>query len=984
MNLLARLLPLLFLGFIVPLSLLAQVPAADADCRDRIHYYQVLSQDEKTAYQGKLGLAIAYSEADCPAFQPEEAFRLLVDVNQWYRSLDRKSKERAERRGYDRRAFSRTREAVLQHFYQQALSSRQPEAIDAFLQQREALIRRSFRAEAEKERNRLAFQQAREQNTLAAWIELAERYGTSLQSNNHELRDSLAHLQLAAWTAEKGWAQWEAMQQTFPRNPFPADRGRDPFMQIRNSGSPAAFQRVADRYQSSPWGVLAQDSAATIQARIQAFRLAIEQAFTTLYDSSAVQEWPAADAQLQGWLVQGRLNTETLAQALQSIPGRRIPQTQDELLGRFLVEETEAEVRLFQRQFPNYYAPQRLDSLIEDFTTRDARLFQAELDQLVDRLQDPGQAQFWPSADQRLVALLEQAEGEQYEILTRTVQEIPYERIRATLTYLYNSYLETDETEGDAQFLADFPVREYEYAAIQQSQLGNQRRLYHQLQRQLAPSIEQRNWEACIATANTWGDRLEDYPAYQELLDILSRPEPPATLDLLGGTSVNTSLDEYSPVLTADGQRLYFCRLGKSIFSIEEIFWATQINGSWLAQGEVRSFADSKDNMAPLSLTVDGNRLLIFQEGTMLYTDRQQNGWSEPTPFPDAINGGPWQGMGTLSPDGRVMIFETKERADMIGPSNETNLDLFISFQDEQGRWQKAQNLGRILNTPGTERSPFLHPDTRTLYFSSNGRGGLGGMDVYKTTRLDESWLHWSAPVHLGRQANSAGDDWGYKISTDGSFAYFSADPDGDRKDDIYQIELAPQARPEPVTLLKTRLLRPDGTLLEGEVQIEDAETGEIVARLRTEPGTGIVTAALPNGRAYVLTFDHGERLPFLENLDLREVEKTQILENDITLKTTEEAIATGESFTLRNLFFDHDQATLRVESEPELQRAVNILRRYPNLQVVVEGHTDSDGNDDYNRDLSQRRAATVRQALIARGIPANRLSSAGYGEVVR
>jgi outer membrane protein OmpA-like peptidoglycan-associated protein len=154
-----------------------------------------------------------------------------------------------------------------------------------------------------------------------------------------------------------------------------------------------------------------------------------------------------------------------------------------------------------------------------------------------------------------------------------------------------------------------------------------------------------------------------------------------------------------------------------------------------------------------------------------------------------------------------------------------------------------------------------------------------------------------------------------------------------------------------------------------------------VVARLRTEPGTGVVTAALPNGHNYVLTYDNGERLPFIKHIDLVNEESTTELTADITLKTEGEAIATGETFTLRNLFFDHDEATLRIESEPELRRAVGILRRYPNLQIQVAGHTDSDGTDAYNEDLSQRRAETVRQALIYRGIDAARLTARGYGE---
>ena len=101
--------------------------------------------------------------------------------------------------------------------------------------------------------------------------------------------------------------------------------------------------------------------------------------------------------------------------------------------------------------------------------------------------------------------------------------------------------------------------------------------------------------------------------------------------------------------------------------------------------------------------------------------------------------------------------------------------DLYISHKDKNGQWGKSTKLPNIINTSYTERSPFLHPDLKTLYFSSDGHGGLGKLDVFVSKRLsDTCWDCWSEPINLGKEINSPNSDWGYKISTDGETAYFS------------------------------------------------------------------------------------------------------------------------------------------------------------------------------------------------------------------
>jgi outer membrane protein OmpA-like peptidoglycan-associated protein len=326
------------------------------------------------------------------------------------------------------------------------------------------------------------------------------------------------------------------------------------------------------------------------------------------------------------------------------------------------------------------------------------------------------------------------------------------------------------------------------------------------------------------------------------------------------------------------------------------------------------------------------------------------------------------------------MIFEVTGWKGQAG-LRDVDFDLFISFQLPDGSWTPAQPLSPVINTANMERSPFLHPDMRTLYFSTNARGGLGQMDVYKTTRIGDGWFCWSEPVHLGRAVNTPGHDWGYKVTTNGQYAYFAGNARSSTKSEqnIYQVELPQAARPDPVTLIETRILAPDGKPIDGALQVEDLETGEIIMTLRTEPGTGRVTAPLPNNRRYALVFEDGRRLPLSNTIDLSKVDSSQTVTQDVVLKAVEELKA-GEGLVLNNIFFDYGEAILKPESRAEIRRAAEFLKNAPEAIVEIAGHTDNTSSREFNLSLSARRAESVRNALIQQGIDPARLSARGYG----
>jgi hypothetical protein len=287
--------------------------------------------------------------------------------------------------------------------------------------------------------------------------------------------------------------------------------------------------------------------------------------------------------------------------------------------------------------------------------------------------------------------------------------------------------------------------------------------------------------------------------------------------------------------------------------------------------------------------------------------------------------------------------------------------------------------VGQQINTPFLDRSPFLHPDMQTLYFSSSGHGGFGKMDVFKTTRLDDTWTNWSTPVNLGREINTPNNDWGYKVSTDGATAYFSYATEGSSYEDIYQVELPEKMRPLAVSTISGTLTDSYNLPIDAEIIIEDLETGKIVSQLKSNPRTGEFFAILPGNRKYSYYIKKEDYFPISNNIDLTNNRRVEINEN-LKLFTIAELTEKGVNLTLENIFFDTDKSKLQKESFSELNR-VSALIKTNNFKIELFGHTDNIGEKDYNLQLSQKRADAVRKYLITKGIPASDISAFGKGE---
>ena len=267
--------------------------------------------------------------------------------------------------------------------------------------------------------------------------------------------------------------------------------------------------------------------------------------------------------------------------------------------------------------------------------------------------------------------------------------------------------------------------------------------------------------------------------------------------------TVNTPVgEEYGPVLTTDDNTLYFVGLNRSENNVTEDIFVSRRDkrtGEWSAAKMVPGLCNPYRNEAPTSVSGDGRTMLLFVEGRMCFSVRGPQGWSEPRPLPQYLQLGNWQADAMITADGKALLFAANYPAE---GEEKASLNIFVSEREADGRWGKPYSIGPAINTRGMERSPFLHPDMKTLYFSSDREGTLGDLDVWVSRRLsDTCWNCWSEPENLGPTINTQGKDCWYKISADGLIAYF-ARKEG-KKHDLYAIALPEDKRPQTITVLK-------------------------------------------------------------------------------------------------------------------------------------------------------------------------------------
>ena len=512
---------------------------------------------------------------------------------------------------------------------------------------------------------------------------------------------------------------------------------------------------------------------------------------------------------------------------------------------------------------------------------------------------------------------------------------------------------------------------------------------YVALQKVLANDIETKRWKVALKTLKKLKPYFKGSKKVENLEAILSS-EYDRSIRAVNLSSINTSGNEYLPVISPNNQTLFFVgryRYDNSDGNTEDVFASFAADNSWSSASLQQTLSSSENHESITSISSDGNTAISFQNGRLGTIKRTINGWSEFKDLPVSINTGTWNGDGMISSDNTTIIFSSQRE---IGynhnnykpyhDSNNYSLDIFAIQKDDFGNWGIPLNLGDVINTPYSDRTPFLHPDMKTLYFSSDGHGGLGNYDVYKSTRQGEDcWDCWSEPINMGKEINTIDNDWGYTISTDGNNAYFAKKVKGEEHMDLYTLNIPYYLRPGYVATISGKIEGLENQIIPAEIVWEDLETQTQIGRSQTNPETGEYFIVLPMGKIYGFYIEKEDFFPFSSSLDLREETVAIDVEKNIKIISFEEMIDNQIPVPISNLFFSTGSSRLQRLSFAELDRLVDILKNNP-LRVEITGHTDNIGSEEINLDLSQKRADQVKKYLVKKGCNPERIETVGKG----
>jgi outer membrane protein OmpA-like peptidoglycan-associated protein len=460
------------------------------------------------------------------------------------------------------------------------------------------------------------------------------------------------------------------------------------------------------------------------------------------------------------------------------------------------------------------------------------------------------------------------------------------------------------------------------------------------------------------------------------------------------GDKINTHHSEYFPAITADGSTFLFTRRGKGLTNtrsnMQEDFYVSTRNGKEWSEAVALEEINTNGNEGAPSLSADGQYLFFTACEEMMesFGARKTKGscdlfiakkvgtkFNAPRNLEAPINTGVWESQPSFSSDGRTLYFVRAIK----GSDGRTQRDILVTSIGDNSDWTEPVSVSDKINTTGDEMSVFIHPDDQTLYFSSDGHPGLGGLDIFMSKRTATG--EWSEPVNLGYPINTGGDENSLLVSPSGDIAYFASDrPEGFGGLDLYQFDLPEAMRPMPVSYMKGKVFDIETKKpLAASFELIDLETNKVVVSSTSNVGNGEFLVCLPIGKSYALNVSKDGYLFYSENFELKNAKTSRDPYNkDVAMKP----IKIGESVVLNNIFFEFDKYDLKKESRAEMGKLISFLSKNPKMKIEISGHTDNIGSKGYNQQLSEKRANAVLEYLAANGIASTRLQSKGFGDL--
>ncbi|HPZ36407.1 MAG TPA: OmpA family protein [Bacteroidales bacterium] len=475
----------------------------------------------------------------------------------------------------------------------------------------------------------------------------------------------------------------------------------------------------------------------------------------------------------------------------------------------------------------------------------------------------------------------------------------------------------------------------------------------------------------------------------EEICELINNPVPFNPKIVKG---ISSQLDDYLVSLSPDNEIAYYTRKTKD-YQIsgyksepafqEKFYYSYRIADNVFDNGKEMPYPFNRNENEGGATITGNNKELIYTVCKMVTSPRQyyncdlysskniKGYWTDIVPLERVNRPDTWESMPSVTADGKELYFVSNR------PGGVGGYDIYKSFKDENGEWSEPINVGEPINTPGDEKSPFIHTDTRTLYFSSNGHPGMGGYDIYYVKLNDNN--EKPEVKNIGYPINTENDEMGFIVSIDGKYGYFSSNNIKNESIggmDFYYFPLYNEAKPEEVILIKGNLKSEDTTKpIKATVQIKSMESKHITFIPVDEDGDYV--ASLLKNEDYLLTIK-GEDIVYQSTYVAA---KDSITAPVIKLEMEVQPIEVGKHYRLHNIYFAFNSADILANSQKVLDEFIVFLNDHPTLQISIEGHTDNVGSDEFNLILSENRAKAVYNYLVNNGIDANRLQYKGFGE---
>lgn len=476
--------------------------------------------------------------------------------------------------------------------------------------------------------------------------------------------------------------------------------------------------------------------------------------------------------------------------------------------------------------------------------------------------------------------------------------------------------------------------------------------------------------------------------------------------------ALNSVQDEIAPSISADGAEMILSSNRKNPHSPDEvggydydIYFTSLSDAGWSDPKQLTGPINGTTDDVSNCLSYNGTKMLLHRENagqTDIYESKLVgNTWSNPERTSQMISSDRANDKyASYDPDGFKIYFTR----DNINGLNGTEI-MFSAVQNKMKQDFMLPSQVVQVNSKFNDGPVYIHVSGDIMYLASQGHESMGGYDIFISEKKQGQW---STPVNMGSPINTPYDDFFFAATANGKFAYISSNRAGGKGGfDIYRVtffgdEKKPVVETEDyllgsiaqpvkdhniestVDVKKKSLTVFKGVTIdaisrkpvEAQIEITDNATGQIIETFSTNSATGKFIITLNSGKNYGIAVKAPGYLFHSENFDIPMGSADNLVNKTIELKN----IAIGSKIALRNIFFDVAKATLRPESNAELERLVKLMKDVPNLKIEISGHTDNTGSATVNETLSQQRAEAVVQYLTSKGVSASRMRAKGYG----